>query len=72
MQTIYSYTCRDYPGMEACPGRFVTGSEEELWRHMELHAVMAHQEDPASWTADDRAQLQTFIKTETIDAAITP
>lgn len=64
MQTIYSYTCRDYPGMEACPGRFSAASEDELWQHMELHAVMAHQEDPASWTDEDRAQLRILIRIE--------
>ncbi len=32
MKTIYSYACRDYPGMESCPGRFYTATEEELWK----------------------------------------
>lgn len=41
MQTIYSYTCRDYPGMEACPGRFSAASEDELWQHMELYICTA-------------------------------
>jgi predicted small metal-binding protein len=64
MKTIYSYACRDYPGMEACPGQFSAESEDELWKHMELHAVMAHQEDPTSWSAEDRAQLRTLIRVE--------
>ncbi len=64
MSTIYSYTCKDYPGMEACPGRFHAETEDELWQHMELHASVAHQEDPAKWTAEDRAQLKNLIKIE--------
>ena len=64
MKTIYSYACKDYPGMEACPGHFYAETEDELWKLMELHASVAHKEDPATWTAEDRAQLKTLIKTE--------
>lgn len=68
MKTIYSYACKDYPGMKACPGRFYTETEDELWKHMELHASAAHHEDPNSWTAEDRAQLKTLIKTEEVES----
>lgn len=64
MKTIYSYTCKDYPGMEACPGRFYAETEDESWKLMELHASVAHQENSAMWTTEDRAYLKTLIKTE--------
>jgi hypothetical protein len=31
---------------------------------MELHASVAHGEDPSSWTAEDRAQLKAITKIE--------
>ena len=64
MTSKHSYACKDYPGMEACPGRFVAETEDEIWKLMELHASVAHGEDPATWTAEDRAQLKALIKTE--------
>lgn len=64
MTTTYSYACRDYPGMEKCPGRFSAESEDEIMKLVELHASVAHGEDPAAWTAESRAQLKTLIKTE--------
>ncbi len=65
MKTIYSYACKDYPGMEACPGQFTAETEDELWKLMELHASVAHGEDPAAWPAEDVAQCKALIKTET-------
>jgi hypothetical protein len=67
MKTTYSYACRDYPGMEKCPGHFCAETEDEIWQLMELHASVAHGEDPTAWAAEDRAQLATLIKTETIE-----
>ena len=67
MKTIYSYTCKDYPGLEDCPGQFYTETENELWKHMDLHASVAHDEDPATRTAEDRAQLKSLIKTKKIE-----
>jgi hypothetical protein len=64
MTTTHSYACKDYPGMEACPGRFYAETEDELWKLIELHAAVAHEEDPTAWTAEDRAQLKALIKTE--------
>jgi hypothetical protein len=64
MANSYSYACKDYPGMEACPGRFVAETEAEVWKLMELHASVAHEEDPGAWSDDDRAYLKTLIKAE--------
>lgn len=64
MMTTYSYACKDYPGMEACPGQFAAQTEGELWKLIELHAALAHEENPAAWTAEDRAQLKTLIRSE--------
>lgn len=66
MTTIYSYACRDYPGMETCPGRFNAETEEEVWRHMELHASIAHQEDPTAWSSEDWAYLKGLVKSERV------
>jgi hypothetical protein len=41
----YSYQCKDYPGMEACPASFTTETEQELWKHIELHGSAAHGEN---------------------------
>ena len=68
MKTIYTYACKDYPGMESCPGRFYTETEEEIWRHLELHASVAHQENPAEWTTEDRVYLKTLIKSEKLES----
>ena len=62
MTNTYSYACKDYPGMEECPGHFVAESEKEIWQLMELHAQVAHGEDPSAWTADDRAALKELIR----------
>lgn len=62
MTTNYSYACRDYPGMEACPGHFVAESKAEIWQLLELHARVAHGEDPSAWSAEDRAELRKLIK----------
>lgn len=64
MTTKYLYACKDYPGMEACPGMVVAETEDEVWKLMELHASVAHGEDPSAWTNADRAYLKTLIKAE--------
>ncbi len=64
MTTTYSYACKDYPGMEECPGRFCAATEDEILKLVELHASVAHGEDPAAWTAEGRAFLKTLIRTE--------
>jgi len=64
MRTVYSYECKDYPGMEECPGRFSAVTEDEVWKHIELHAAVAHGEDPSAWPAEDKGYLKTLIKAE--------
>lgn len=64
MPTIYSYACKDYPGMEGCPAQFRAATEDEIIKLVELHASVAHGEDPAAWTAKDRALLNSLIKPE--------
>jgi hypothetical protein len=48
--------------MEACPASFATQSEQELWKHIEVHGSVAHQEDPAKWSAADRQQIKELIR----------
>ncbi len=62
MPQAYAYACRDYPGMDSCPARFVAETEDEVWKLLELHAAVAHGEKPEVWTAKDRAFLRTLIK----------
>lgn len=64
MTNAYSYACKDYPGMEVCPGKVVAETKDELIKLMELHAVVAHGEDPSTWSEEDRAFLMTLIKSE--------
>lgn len=64
MAAAYSYACKDYPGMEACPAKVVAETEEEVWKLMELHASTAHDEDPSAWSNEDKAYLRTLIKPE--------
>jgi hypothetical protein len=64
MQKVYSYACKNYPGMEKCPGRFYADTEGEIWKLIELHASVAHGEDPTTWSSKDRDYLKTLIKTE--------
>ena len=58
----YSYNCREYPGMEACPGSFVAGSEVEVWKHVELHGREAHGEDPSEWSEDEIQTIKGLIR----------
>jgi predicted small metal-binding protein len=39
--------------MEACPGHFTAETETEVIKLMELHASVAHGEDPSQWSEDD-------------------
>ena len=66
MTTTYSYACRDCEGMEACPASFGTETQEELWKLMELHAAIAHSENPSDWTDDVRDYVGTLIKTHEV------
>jgi hypothetical protein len=58
----YSYNCREYPGMEECPGSFVAASEQEVLKHVELHAREAHVEDPAQWSEEEEQMVQDLIR----------
>lgn len=64
MVKAYSYACKDYPGMEACPGKVIAETEDEVMKLMEVHAAVAHGEDPAQWTEEDRRYLNSLIKSE--------
>jgi hypothetical protein len=64
MASVYSYACKDYPGMEDCPGRVVAKTENEVWKLIEVHATVAHGEDPSAWSDEDRTFLKTLIKAE--------
>lgn len=60
---MFTYACCDYPGMEACPGRFEAETKVELWAHIEMHATVAHEEDPTAWTEADKSQVRALIET---------
>jgi len=62
MPNAHSYACKDCEGMEACPGVVVAETEDEVWKLMELHAVVAHGEDPSKWDDETREYLGTLIK----------
>lgn len=58
----YSYNCGEYPGMEGCPGFFVAESEQEVLKHVELHAREAHGEDPTQWSEEERQTVNDLIR----------
>jgi len=58
----YTYACKDYPGMDSCPGTFESQAQDELWKHFELHAAAAPQEDPSSWPPDEITTVKALIK----------
>ena len=61
---LYSYTCKDYPGIEACPGYFFAEIEDEVCRLAELHASVAPNEGPSEYSDADWEYLKTLIKSE--------
>ena len=69
MAEAHSYACKDYPGMESCPGKVVAETKDEVIRLVELHAVVAHGEDPSAWSDEDRALLAKLIKAETASSS---
>jgi len=50
--------------MEGCPFHVVTEAEDEIRKIMELHAAIAHAEDPGEWSGEDRQYLKTLMKSE--------
>lgn len=61
MAKAYSYRCRDCEGMEACPGNVVAETKDEVWKLMELHAKLAHDENAQDWDAETRDYLNSLI-----------
>ena len=62
MANAFSYACRDCEGMEACPASVVAETKEEVWKLIELHAQVAHNENPSDWDGETREYLATLIK----------
>jgi predicted small metal-binding protein len=48
--------------MEACPAEVVAETVEEVWKLVELHAEVAHGEDPSEWDDETRTYIGTLIK----------
>ena len=62
MTDTFTYACKDYPGMELCPFHVVVETETEVWKQMELHAAIAHGENPDEWNDEDRKYISGLIK----------
>lgn len=58
----HAYRCREFPGMGDCPGYFVASTPEEVLKLTELHARIAHGENPDEWPPDDRQQVLDLIR----------
>ena len=69
MTKAYSYACRECEGMEACPASVIAETKDEVWKLVELHAKVAHDEDAKNWGAETREYLATLIKE--IDVSMT-
>ena len=61
VMSVHSYACKNYPGNENCPGLFQARTAEELWKHIELHGQLAHNENPATWSNEDKAQVKALV-----------
>ena len=66
MANAFSYACRDCEGMEACPASVVAETKDEVWRLIELHAQVAHEENPADWDGETREYLATLIRSVSV------
>lgn len=64
MVMVCSYACKDFEGMEGCPGKMVAATEQELWKLIEVHAAVAHGEDVSTWDEMTRLAVAKLIKTE--------
>lgn len=62
MTNAFSYACKDCEGMEACPASFVAETTDEVWKLVELHAQIAHNESPTDWDNETRGYFGTLIK----------
>ena len=61
MPKSYTYACREFPGMESCPGEVTAETREELIELVESHARIAHGEKPEDWSESDRATFAGLI-----------
>jgi Protein of unknown function (DUF1059) len=66
MPNAFSYACRDCEGMENCPASVVAATKAEVWKLVELHAQLAHGEDPTEWDQGTRDYLATLITPVTV------
>ena len=66
MANAFSYACRDCEGMEACPASVVAETKNEVWKLIELHAQVAHEENPADWDGETREYLATLIRSVSV------
>ena len=48
--------------METCPASVVAQTKDEVWKLIELHAQVAHGENPADWDRETREYIGTLIK----------
>ena len=48
--------------MENCPGKVTAATEAEVWQLLEMHARIAHGEDPSEWSGEDRKFIGELIK----------
>jgi len=62
MKSAFSYACRDCEGMEACPASVVAETRDEVWKLIELHALIAHGEKAEEWDDETRDYLSALIK----------
>ena len=60
--SAFSYACADCEGMEACPGKMIAETENELVQLIELHAKIAHDEDASQWDQETRSYVLSLIK----------
>ena len=49
--------------METCPAKITVETENEFWKLVELHALVAHEEDAGEWDDETRAYLKSLVKT---------
>ena len=50
--------------METCLGYFFAETEDEVCKLVELHALVAHNEDPSEYGDADWEYLKTLIRSE--------
>ena len=62
MGKSFTYACREFPGMETCPGEVTAETREELVELVEAHARIAHGESPDDWSEEDRAAFADLIR----------